>query len=254
MIQNAVDSAVAELGANLTAEIQSAFNQIVQDLNNVIAELVGQIESRLAKVEADVLALQEQNAILLNNIANLQSLSAAQRNQINALRAEVAKKTTAEEVVALIMENTKTLSEGQRTEVVALIVEYTKTLSEGQKAQVEALIAAYVDPKIQQINADVAKVRQQEDARDKINSSMSVLNAFAGGADVSVWKNADGKFNTARLASDATAGVVLGTAGGLISNSIIKKNQIKKGFEDINCSVGGQVVSNYADEFMVGMQ
>ena len=254
LIQNAVDSAVAELGANLTAEIQSAFNQIVQDLNNVIAELVGQIESRLAKVEADVLALQEQNAILLNNIANLQSLSAAQRNQINALRAEVAKKTTAEEVVALIMENTKTLSEGQRTEVVALIAEYTKTLSEGQKAQVEAMIAAYVDPKIQQINADVAKVRQQEDARDKIDSAMSVLNAFAGGADVSVWKNAEGKFNTARLASDATAGVVLGTAGGLISNSIIKKNQIKKGFEDINCSVGGQVVSNYADEFMVGMQ
>ena len=254
MIQKAVDDAVAELGADLSAEIQATFNQIVAELNAAISELVGQIESRLAKVEADVAALQEQNTKLLNNIASLQSLTASQRSQINSLRAEVAKKTTAEEVVALILENTKSMTDGQKQEVVALIAEYTKTLSAGQKAQVNAMIASYVDPQIKQLNADVAKVRQQEVARDKINSAMSVLNAFASGADVSVWKNAEGKFNTARLASDATAGVVLGTAGGLISNSIIKKNQIKKGFEDINCSVGGQVVSNYADEFMVGMQ
>ena len=254
LIQTSVDNAVAELGNDLSAEIQATFNQIVQDLNNVVAELVGEIESRLAKVEADVAALQAENQVLLSKIASLQSLSASQRSQINSLRAEIAKKTTAEEVVALILENTQSLSDGQKQEVVALIIEYTQKLSAGQKAQVEALIASYVDPQIKQLNADVSKVRQQEVARDKINSAMSVLNAFASGADVSVWKNAEGKFNTARLASDTTAGVVLGTAGGLISNSIIKKNQIKKGFEDINCSVGGQVVSNYADEFMVGMQ
>ena len=142
----------------------------------------------------------------------------------------------------------------KKQEVVALIIEYTQKLSAGQKAQVEAMIASYVDPQIKQLNADVSKVRQQEVARDKINSAMSVLNAFATGADVRVWKNAEGKFNTARLASDAAAGVVLGTAGGLISNSIIKKNQIKKGFDDVKCSVGGQIVSDYADEFVVGVQ
>ena len=82
---------------------------------------------------------------------------------------------------------------------------------------------------------------------------MSVLNAFAAGQDASVWRNADGKFNTARLASDATAGVILGTAGGLISNKLIKKNQVKKGFEGIGCYVGGQAVAEFGDEFTVGI-
>lgn len=62
--------------------------------------------------------------------------------------------------------------------------------------------------------------------------------------DVTVWKNAEGKFNAARFASDATAGVVLGTVGGLVSNKLVKKNQIKKGFESINCSVGGMLWQN----------
>ena len=52
-------------------------------------------------------------------------------------------------------------------------------------------------------------------------------------AERSVWKNAQGEFNTARLASDSIAGVVLGTAGGLITSSVVKKNQIQEGFEDI---------------------
>ena len=83
---------------------------------------------------------------------------------------------------------------------------------------------------------------------------MSVLSGLEDTLDVSVWKNADGKFNTARLASDATAGVVLGTAGGLISNRLIKKNQIKKGFDGISCYVGGQIVADYGDQFTVGMK
>ncbi|MEE1111180.1 MAG: hypothetical protein UIH99_03120, partial [Alphaproteobacteria bacterium] len=61
-------------------------------------------------------------------------------------------------------------------------------------------------------------------------------------------------FNGVRLASDATAGVVLGTAGGLISNSLIKKSQLEKGMEGVSCTVGGQVVADYGDEFSVGMQ
>lgn len=71
---------------------------------------------------------------------------------------------------------------------------------------------------------------------------------------VSVWKNAEGKFNYARLASDSIAGVVLGTAGGLITSSVVKKNQIKNGFEDIMCTVGGQNVANWGDEFRVGIK
>lgn len=70
----------------------------------------------------------------------------------------------------------------------------------------------------------------------------------------SVWKNDDGKFNTARLASDSIAGVVLGTVGGVITSNIIKKNQIENGFEDLKCTIGGQTVASYGDEFTVGVK
>lgn len=69
----------------------------------------------------------------------------------------------------------------------------------------------------------------------------------------SVWKNKEGKFNTARLVSDATAGVVLGTVGSIITSKIIKKNQVKQGFEDLRCVIGGQDVANWGDEFRVGI-
>ncbi len=68
------------------------------------------------------------------------------------------------------------------------------------------------------------------------------------------WKTAHGNFNGARLASDSIAGVVLGTVGGVVTSNIIKKNQVKGGFEDINCAVGGQHVADYGDQFRVGIR
>ncbi|MCM1294568.1 MAG: hypothetical protein NC311_03330 [Muribaculaceae bacterium] len=68
------------------------------------------------------------------------------------------------------------------------------------------------------------------------------------------WKTASGNFNGARLASDSVAGVVLGTVGGVITSNVIKKNQIKGGFEDLNCTIGGQRVADYNDQFSVGIQ
>ena len=70
----------------------------------------------------------------------------------------------------------------------------------------------------------------------------------------SVWKNDEGNFNTARLVSDSVAGVVLGTVGGVITSHIIKKNQIENGFEDLKCTIGGQTVASYGDEFTVGVK
>ena len=70
----------------------------------------------------------------------------------------------------------------------------------------------------------------------------------------SVWKDKSGNFNTARLASDSIAGVVLGTAGGLITSNVVKKNQIESGFEDIKCTIGGQNVADWGDQFRVGIQ
>ena len=72
--------------------------------------------------------------------------------------------------------------------------------------------------------------------------------------DRSVWRNAEGKFNTTRLASDITAGVVFGTVCGVVTGVIIKKNQVKKGFEALHCTVGGQKVADWGDEFSVGLQ
>ncbi|MBO4672100.1 MAG: hypothetical protein J5608_00410 [Alphaproteobacteria bacterium] len=81
------------------------------------------------------------------------------------------------------------------------------------------------------------------------NELDSILtNKFQGS---SVWKNEEGKFNTARLASDSIAGVVLGTVGGVVTSTVIKKNQLKKGFEDLKCTIGGQDVASFGDEFSV---
>ena len=90
------------------------------------------------------------------------------------------------------------------------------------------------------------KLRQ--DITDKYSKIKSLSNTF----EVSKWKNEDGKFNTARLASDSIAGVVLGTVGGVVTAHVVKKNQLKKGFEDLQCYIGGQSVADWGDGFVVG--
>ncbi len=96
--------------------------------------------------------------------------------------------------------------------------------------------------------------REQAASLERITSIKGKLDNLRSGLSKSVWKNKEGNFNTSRLVSDSVAGVVLGTAGGLITSNVIKKNQVKGGFEDINCTVRGQVVAGYGDEFQVGIQ
>ena len=67
------------------------------------------------------------------------------------------------------------------------------------------------------------------------------------------WKDNGGTFNTARLTSDSIAGVVLGTVGGVVTGVVVKKAQIKKGFEDISCVVNGQIIGNYGDELSINI-
>ena len=86
-----------------------------------------------------------------------------------------------------------------------------------------------------------------------IRETRGRLDSIMGGFKESVWKDADGNFNTARLASDSIAGVVLGTTGGLVTAKLVKKNQLKKGFEAIQCSIGGQSIGDYGDEVVVGL-
>lgn len=84
-----------------------------------------------------------------------------------------------------------------------------------------------------------------------VSNAMDVLNNFASNASVNVWVNQDGKFNSARLATDIASGVVLGTVGGLVSNVIIKNNQIKDGMTGYYCTVGSDTVADYGDEFII---
>ena len=94
---------------------------------------------------------------------------------------------------------------------------------------------------------------KSEDDRNKIKDLYAKLMGFSFiSAERNVWKDAEGKFNTSRLISDSVAGVVLGTAGGLITSSVVKKNQLEDGFEDIKCTIGGQSVATWGDEFYVG--
>lgn len=94
----------------------------------------------------------------------------------------------------------------------------------------------------------------QGTSRTNILNAISKLDNLSSGFKESVWKNEEGEFNTSRLISDSVAGVVLGTAGGLITSSVVKKNQVENGFEDIQCTVGGQVVAGWGDQFQVGIQ
>lgn len=90
----------------------------------------------------------------------------------------------------------------------------------------------------------------------EVESAKSTLSAFfsAAQSNASVWKDSEGKFNKARLASDLTAGVVLGSVGGVVSGVVIKKKQVQKGFEALHCAVGGQTIADWGDEFNVGLR
>ena len=102
--------------------------------------------------------------------------------------------------------------------------------------------------------ATARKDKEMKSAKNKIEDIHSKLKRVQDGFKVSAWKNEEGKFNTARLASDSIAGVVLGTAGGLVTSKIVKKNQVENGFEDIQCTIGGQTVAQWGDDFSVGAQ
>ncbi|MBQ5699808.1 MAG: hypothetical protein IIV74_00750 [Alphaproteobacteria bacterium] len=113
-----------------------------------------------------------------------------------------------------------------------------------------------IDAAIQKCTANNPAAQQEAASFTHITAIHSRLtkihNSFR--TERSVWRDADGNFNTARLVSDSIAGVVLGTTGGLITSNIVKKNQIKNGFEDIKCTIGGQRVATWGDEFRVGIQ
>jgi hypothetical protein len=96
--------------------------------------------------------------------------------------------------------------------------------------------------------AKIAALKTQLSAQAKITAD---IRAARSGGKVSAWKNSDGKFNSARLASDSIAGVAVGAIGGGVTFAVMKKNQLKKGFEDLNCVQSGKKIADWGDEFSV---
>lgn len=94
----------------------------------------------------------------------------------------------------------------------------------------------------------------QSASRLKITRAYARMNALSDNFQVSAWRDEQGDFNTSRLASDSIAAVVLGTTGALVTSHIVKKNQLSSGLDDIQCTVGGQVVASFGDEFSIGIQ
>ena len=145
------------------------------------------------------------------------------------------------------------------TQIVSLIDQLKKlcadkNIDEKEFDRLYSLLMAY-EP--QNCNATPAQPDRSAEImriRMEIQSARRALDNIAAGFKTTVWKTADGKFNTSRLLSDSVAGVVLGTTGALVTSHIVKKNQIENGFEDISCTVGGQVVAGWADQFRVGIQ
>ena len=103
-------------------------------------------------------------------------------------------------------------------------------------------------------NTNVSTSIEQLQLQQKIDSAIATMDRIQSGMKVTVWRDEEGKFNTSRLLSDSIAGVVLGTAGGLITSNVVKKNQVEDGFEDLQCAIGGQAVAGWGDEFRVGIQ
>jgi len=106
--------------------------------------------------------------------------------------------------------------------------------------------------------SDVTPVIEVPDKSDDIKGNIENIKdrilEVQNRLKTSVWKDKDGKFNKHRLLSDSIAGVVLGTAGGLITSTVMKKVQVKNGYEDIQCTINGQSVASYGDEFRVGIK
>lgn len=85
----------------------------------------------------------------------------------------------------------------------------------------------------------------------QIEEDAARLDKLASDLKINKWRNKEGHFNTMRLMSDMTAGIVLGTTGALITSKMVKKSQIEDGFEDLECTISGQTVAQFGDDFTV---
>lgn len=254
-IQAAIDEARGQITAEIAAndrDVIDYFNQTVRDMNNELNLLNDAFTSRIENIETDVADLKQKNEALLASMAQLSELTNA---ELQKLRAEIATKTDPAAVAEIVLAQTKDLGSKTRTEISEIIIEYKDGFPDVVRNQIEQMVANYVGQKLDVMNKKLDLVQRQGAARERINAAVNKLTEFRLAAGKgSVWKTKEGNFNGTRLASDMTAGVVLGTVGGLVSSNLIKKSQIKNGMEEIRCTVGGQIIAEYGDSFDVGVR
>ena len=115
----------------------------------------------------------------------------------------------------------------------------------------ECTQAGYVFDGAQCIESEDGKKARLDAEKAKIKAAHDAINALSE-SKKTVWRNEDGKFNTARLASDSVAGVVLGATGALVTNKLVKDKHVEDGFEDLNCVIGNDVVAGWGDSVVIG--
>ncbi|MDR2686033.1 MAG: hypothetical protein LBB23_04680 [Rickettsiales bacterium] len=82
-------------------------------------------------------------------------------------------------------------------------------------------------------------------------ATLADLSAFQ--LDKASWlKKTDGETNWKRIGFDAGAAVAVGALGGFLTNHLVKANQVDKGFDQVQCSVGGISVAGWGDQLSVG--
>ena len=131
---------------------------------------------------------------------------------------------------------------------------YTRNEKGGITCTIRSCVSGY---DVDEVNNTCVKSNKDDELtvlKNKIDlyyGNMREIELLHSGKKASVWKNAEGNFNTSRLLSDSIAGVALGTVGGLVVNKLVKDNHLEKGFEEIGCSIDGNRLVNFGDSFII---
>ncbi len=200
----------------------------------------------------------------LNQQDSIQNLNDSLREDNESLRSQITQKEEEIEQKEQELAEKQSELEAAQLEAKEKGSELEDTKSKLRKLQRKTKIYSNTDnwpnPKghdtsITPISLGVSTKDSNKNNKEISNKKIEELsNKIKSGLKVSVWKDKDGKFNKHRLLSDSIAGVVLGTAGGLITSTVMKKVQVKNSYEDIQCTINGQSVASYGDEFSVGIK
>ena len=217
-------------------------NKHFENLKNGIVEDIMSYSDEEVKLQQDNKKIDNNDPVnkeLESKQSSINKNSTQKENKEDKIKKETNKSIESKDKIT---ENKKNTSEAKI--IVNTSKEKIKSLEKTEDNKVSL--------NLKEVNSEDDK-QSKEQIIDKIIITSNKLKLLSSGLKKSVWKDKDGNFNKHRLLSDSIAGVVLGTAGGLITSTVMKKVQVKNGYEDIECVINGQPVASYGDEFSVGV-